>query len=408
MNRYDAIVIGAGPAGATAALLLARAGWSVAVVEKSAFPRRKVCGEFISAQALSLLHELGLSEVSERAGPEVRTGAVYAGDYTPVAPMPAFDGPVRYGRALGREHLDAMLLQAARGAGATVYQPWRVIACEGGAAGFRCGVASEGGGSQLELRAPVVVEAHGSWDTGRLPLPRGGRGSRPSDLLGFKAHFTDAALPAHRMPLVAFPGGYGGLVHTDGARVSFSCCIRRDALKHCRASAPGEDAGAAVLAHVLRHCRGARETLAGAVREGAWLAAGPLRPGVSSPCGDGRFAVGNALGEAHPVVAEGISMAIQSAWLLCAGLGDAPRAPSSARWNALARDYESAYRANFALRMRAARFFAALAMRPKLAPAVAHVLSNAPSLLAFGARCAGKATPLRATRAGNARVETAA
>ncbi len=47
--RYDAIVIGAGVAGATAAILLARAGWSVAVVEKSAFPRRKVCGECIAA-----------------------------------------------------------------------------------------------------------------------------------------------------------------------------------------------------------------------------------------------------------------------------------------------------------------------------------------------------------------------
>jgi menaquinone-9 beta-reductase len=187
--------------------------------------------------------------------------------------------------------------------------------------------------------------------------------------------------------------------------VSFSCCIRRDALKQCRAAGPGEDAGTAVLAHVLRHCRGARETLAGAVRDGPWLAAGPLRPGVSSPCGDGRFAVGNALGEAHPVVAEGISMAIQSAWLLCEGLGDAPRTPSSARWNALARDYESAYRRNFAPRMRSARFFAALAMHPKLAPGVAQVLSKAPSLLAFGARCAGKARPLRAIRAGLLRVE---
>ena len=407
MNGYDAIVIGAGPAGATAALLLARAGWSVAIVEKSAFPRRKVCGEFISAQALTLLEELGVGEVIECAGPEVRTGAVYAGDYTPVAPMPAFDGAVRYGRALGREHLDAMLLEAARRAGASVYQPWRVSACEGGAAGFRCQVASACGTSQLELRAPVVIAAHGSWDTGRLGLPRGGRSALPSDLLGFKAHFTDAALPAHRMPLVAFPGGYGGLVHTDGARVSFSCCIRRDALKHCRAAAPGEDAGAAVLAHVLRHCRGAREALAGAARAGAWLAAGPLRPGVSPPRGDGCFAVGNALGEAHPVVAEGISMAIQSAWLLCVRLGDASRASSSTRWSALARDYEIAYRRNFAARMRAARFFAALAMHPKLAPGVARMLANAPSLLAYGARFAGKARPLRATRTGD-RVQTLA
>ncbi len=49
MNAYDALVIGGGPAGAVSALLLARAGWNVAVVEKERFPRGKVCGEFISA-----------------------------------------------------------------------------------------------------------------------------------------------------------------------------------------------------------------------------------------------------------------------------------------------------------------------------------------------------------------------
>src|SRR5690349_19918246 len=44
---YDALVIGGGPGGATAALLLARAGWNVVLAEKTAFPRSKVCGEFI-------------------------------------------------------------------------------------------------------------------------------------------------------------------------------------------------------------------------------------------------------------------------------------------------------------------------------------------------------------------------
>lgn len=398
MIRYDAIVIGAGPAGSTAALLLARAGWSVAIVEKSIFPRRKVCGEFMSAQALTLLEKLGIARVRECAGAEVRTGAVYAGEHVAAAPMPVFDGAIRYGRALGREHLDAMLLDAACAAGASAYQPWRVSACERGARGFRCMVVSERDKTRLELTAPVVVAAHGSWDTGRLPLPGGARRAAPSDLLAFKTHFTDDALPAHRMPLVAFPGGYGGLVHTDGDRVSFSCCIRRDALAACRVNSPNAPAGAAVLAHVLRNCRGAREALEGAARAGEqWLAAGPLRPGVRSLARDGYFAVGNAMGEAHPIVAEGISMAIQSAWLLCERLVAAPPASCGTMWTALGRDYESAYRQNFAGRMRAAALFAALAMRPKAAPAVAGVLGNAPTLLALAARCAGKARRLSAS-----------
>ncbi|MGZ8198887.1 MAG: FAD-dependent oxidoreductase, partial [Burkholderiales bacterium] len=88
MSAYDAIVIGAGPAGSTTALQLARAGWSVAIVEKAEFPRRKVCGEFISAPTLRLLAELGVAgDVIARAGPEVRELAVYAGQRMAVGAM---------------------------------------------------------------------------------------------------------------------------------------------------------------------------------------------------------------------------------------------------------------------------------------------------------------------------------
>ena len=67
--KYDAVIIGGGPAGATAALMQARAGWSVAVVEMKTFPRRKVCGEFISATSQPVLRELGVDEAfRDRAG----------------------------------------------------------------------------------------------------------------------------------------------------------------------------------------------------------------------------------------------------------------------------------------------------------------------------------------------------
>ena len=55
---------------------------------------------------------------------------------------------------------------------------------------------------------------------------------------------------------------------------------------------------------------------AGARLQGGWLATGPIRPGIRLPAQCGVFLVGNAAGEAHPVVAEGISMAMQAAWLL--------------------------------------------------------------------------------------------
>ena len=395
MTTYDAIVIGAGPAGSTAALSLARAGWSVAIVEKARFPRRKVCGEFISAGALSLLERTGAARsILAQGGPEVREVAVYAGRHMAIAPMPQADGAVRYGRAIGRDRLDAALLDAARTAGAIVYQPWRVERCERSSDLHVCTIASGARQPQNTLVAPVIIAAHGAWDTGALRLAGVAERARPSDLLAFKARFTHSALPAGRMPLIALRGGYGGLVHSDGGRVSFSCCIRRDALSACRAAVPGASAGAAVLARAMASCRGLREALEDAVCEEQWLAAGPLRPGLREVGEGGYFAVGNALGEAHPIVAEGISMAVQSAWLLCERLIGAPSAGACRR--TIAREYEAAYRRSFGPRIRAAALFAATAMHPWSAAAAAGMLAAMPGVIGFGARCAGKTHALSA------------
>ena len=69
----------------------------------------------------------------------------------------------------------------------------------------------------------------------------------------------------------------------------------------------------------------------GAERDGPWLATGPIRPGVRLGQGDGVFRIGNAAGEAHPIVGEGISMAMQSAFVLAAVLGPAAAAPGRSR-----------------------------------------------------------------------------
>ena len=60
-------------------------------------------------------------------------------------------------------------------------------------------------------RRPSLIAAHGSWERSTLPtLPA--RPHQASDLLAFKAHFDDCDLPPDLMPLLAFPGGYGGMV----------------------------------------------------------------------------------------------------------------------------------------------------------------------------------------------------
>src|ERR1700750_2033141 len=118
MQHFDALIIGGGPAGATAAILLAEAGWSVAVVERKIFPRRKVCGEYLSATNWPLLASLGiLDPVIALAGPEVREVGLIVGSQQTVATLPRVDPHRGWGRALSREHLDTLLLERAAQAG---------------------------------------------------------------------------------------------------------------------------------------------------------------------------------------------------------------------------------------------------------------------------------------------------
>src|SRR5689334_24831961 len=124
MKPFDVAIAGGGPAGSSAAILLARRGLRVAVIEKARFPRRKVCGEFISAAAWPLLDAMGVGErLRGRAGPVVRRVGFFCGDREASAPMPAAPGAEAFGRAVGREILDATLLEQARACGAEVFQP---------------------------------------------------------------------------------------------------------------------------------------------------------------------------------------------------------------------------------------------------------------------------------------------
>jgi menaquinone-9 beta-reductase len=392
--NHDAIVIGGGPAGTTAALLLARAGWSVALVERKAFPRRKVCGEYLSATNLPLFDHLGVGELFRAlAGAPVRKVGLYAGQSTIESDLPR---PPRagadWGRALAREHLDTWLMNQTRAEGVHIWQPWTVddLTCQAGA--YRCHARSLETGSQAAIEAPIVIAAHGSWEPGRLPTQAPRPSAQGADLLAFKAHFRSSALPVGLMPLLAFPGGYGGMVHTDGGRVSLSCCVRRDQLASLRGIDAG-NAGEAVLAHIQASCLGVRQALAPATRDGAWLAAGPIRPGIRLRCFGGVFPIGNAAGESHPVIAEGISMALQSAWLLCRQLIEWRRQSGQrADLERVAQRYTQAWRRAFAPRLHASTILAEWAMRPALVAGALPFILRCPALMTSIARMTGKAT----------------
>ena len=394
-TEFDAVIVGAGPAGCAAAILLERAGWSVALVEKQAFPRRKVCGECIAASNLPLLHALGIGGAFDaNAGAELRHVALMHGEHQVLADLPAAPHEkFRWGRALGRETLDTLLLDRARAAGATVLQPWSVQGIGGGAGDWRIRVRAIDSDVGTVLRAPVAIAAHGSWEAMPSSRPRRRAARSPSDLFAFKANFAGASLAEGVLPVLAFDGGYGGMVLADGGSTTLACCIRRDRLDVCRRESAGLRAGEVVEALLTRECAGVRQALRTATREGAWLAAGPIDPGIRLRADDELLRIGNAAGEAHPIIGEGMSMALQSAFLLCAQLVDARHpghTPDLARQREVARRYAGQWRREFAPRLALAATFAQLAMRPAGAASLMSLASAWPGLLTLGARWGGK------------------
>ncbi len=393
--QFDAIVVGAGPAGSTVALLLARAGWSVALIERQRFPRRKVCGECLAASNLPLLRALGIADAFDAlAGPALRQVRLLRGSEAVTADLPAADhAHYRWGRALGRETLDSLLLDQALAAGAVVFQPWAVQSILGAAGAWHCEARSVESSSLLRLGAKVVVDAHGSWED--LPTDRLRRrhARSASDLFAFKANFVGSALPEHQISVLALPGGYGGMVVAEGGLMTLACCIRRDRLSQLRSGAAGLSASDAVEAWLRRECTGVQQALQGALRDGPWLASGPLDPGVRIAARDGVFRVGNAAGEAHPILGEGMSMALQSAALLCShllGRQGAATVPDAAVQARLQRAYTAAWKREFGPRLRLAAAFAQLAMRPRSARLLMRLVALWPGLLTRGARWGGK------------------
>lgn len=365
MTRPEVLIVGAGPAGASLAIRLAKRGCRVALVDRARFPRPKLCGEFLSPDVGDQIVALGLAEELRRlrAAPIDRVSLIIPGGPMLTRPLPA------PGLGLSRDRLDHALVEAARSRGVEVHEGCRVTAV--------------GPGPEVELhddhgrhrsRATVIVDATGAR---RALAPRSTRRPPPRDRgrwVGLKRNARDAGDTDDRggvVRMIALDRGYLGIAPIeDGGR---SLCLLVDgALLHALGG------GEALLAHWTRRHPGLEAELAGLVpvqdrfRGIAGVQLGP-RP-HQGPA----FAIGDAAGMIAPVAGNGVAMALRSASMAVDPILDVVSGRSDLA--AARARYRRAWRRAFRPRLEAGRLAQALAVRPPAAAMFVRLASRWPAL----------------------------
>ncbi len=297
-TRPDVLVIGAGPAGAVASLLLARAGRIVWLVDARPFPRYKVCGGCLNARSLATLDHLSLTSLLDEA------------EAAPLHRFHCFSGNENVQLALGpmvavdRAKFDLALVRAAVAAGVRFLpQTTAQVLPEAENDGRRVLLVGEPG--RVIVQAALVICADGLAHSSVRRLPGFTSRVERSSRIGLSTVLWDDSLsyPAGRLTMAVSRHGYVGLVRTANGALNVAAAVDPS-------SCGGERRPAGAIRRILQSC--GLPAPAG-LADARWNGTPTLSRRTRRVAGTRLFLLGDAAGYVEPFTGEGISFAMESA-----------------------------------------------------------------------------------------------
>ena len=340
-ERAQVVIVGGGPAGSALAFALARSGVSVTVLDRAHFPRSKPCAEYLSPQASRVLASMGVLETVERSGAAQLAGMVIrapngvrvVGEFAGCSVKGFRDR----GLSVRREILDAILLDAARDAGADVREATHVVDVMRDASGRVRGVRTVDGEM---LAAAFVVGADGlrSVVARRLALARSARWPRRYALV---THYRDVAEIGECGEMHVERGGYVGIADVGGGLTTVALVVPSRAAK---SFAAGRE-------RFLDAWLAARPQLAArfanATRVSPVVATGPFASRARRAWVPGAALVGDAADFFDPFTGEGIYAALRGGEMLAPFLAESLGTTSARQEDAALVEYDRLRRREF-------------------------------------------------------------
>ncbi len=300
----DVLIVGAGPSGATAATVLARAGARVLMVDRARFPRDKLCGDTLNPGTLAILRRLGMAACPDREGLPI-DGMLVTGEAR-VSIRGRYPHPLT-GRAISRRDLDAALVREATAAGAafdsgvTVQAPFITAPGRETTIG---GVWVGGARRARAVRARVTIAADGRRSVLAFALGLARHPERPRRW-AIGAYFDGVTGLSSVGEMHVRRSRYIGVSPQPGGAANVCLVIPSHPADRAMASP------AALLDHAVHSDPLLRGRFASARLMQPPVVLGPLAVDVRAPAPDGLLLAGDAAGFVDPITGDGLRFAIR-------------------------------------------------------------------------------------------------